>query len=574
MTRSSRRTWLSLLSVLLAFTMIAAACGGDDDSSGGDTGGDTGAETDAAGDTGGTNVTVPPSDKDPVMGGTLRYGLETDTDGLNPAENNFAVAANQMGIAVFDTLVAVAADGSAVPYLAESLTSNEDFTEWTITAREGITFHDGTPFNGDSIVAGVEALLAGALPSLAVKPLLDADVPVEKVDEMSALVRTLEPASWFPYALTGQLGMVPSPTWLAAAKENPDLNQEPVGTGPFVFESRVPDGSTKFVRNEDYWAGDVYLDAVEFFPVDDSARRTDQLLAGDLDEIHTTTANDIQRMRDDGNVVLVEEDLGEESFVMMNSTVAPFDDIRVRQALTLATPRERYIDVIGEGILSGADQMFHPTDEYYNPDVTQEADDPAGAAPLIAEYCAEDPVDADGQPVCVDGRPQIILTYQTSGTVQETIMALLQAGWTEGGFDVELDDVPQDSYIVQIAGGQWQVNTWRQFGAEDPGADEIWLRCSTISGFSLNWPRMCDEDRDALMEAEGAQEGEERAATWQEIVENVNQAYTYVFLTHTLWANAFQPEVQNLCGAVSPEGVELRCTRNGWHRVGQMWIDG
>jgi ABC-type transport system substrate-binding protein len=557
--------------------MIAAACGGDDDDdAAGETAGEGTGGTDTAGtsETGGVVNTVPPSDKEPVPGGTLRYGLETDTDGLNPAENNFAVAANQMGVAVFDPLVAVAADGSWVPYLAESLTPNEDFTEWTITAREGVTFHDGEPFNADAIVAGVEGLLAGALPSLAVRPTLDPDMPVEKIDEMSVLVRTNEPASWFPYALVGQLGMVPSPKWLAEAKENPDLNQQPVGTGPFVYESRVPDGSTKFVRNEDYWAGEVYLDAVEFFPVDDSARRADQLLAGDLDEMHTTTANDIVRMREDGSIEMTEENLGEESFVMINSSQPPFDDIRVREALTLTTPRDRYIEVIGEGILEGADQMFHPTDPFYNPDVTQAADDPAAAQPLLAEYCAENPVDADGNPLCIDGRVQITLTFQTAGEVQNTIMALLSAGWSEGGFDVELDDVPQDSYIVQIAGGDWQVNTWRQFGAPDPGADEIWMRCSTIGGFSLNWPRLCDEDRDALFEAEGSLEGDERIAVWQDVVENVNQAYTYVFLTHTLWANATGSNVENICGAVSPEGEPLQCSRNGWHRLDQIWLDG
>ena len=111
-------------------------------------------------------------------------------------------------------------------------------------------------------------------------------------------------------------------------------------------------------------------------------------------------------------------------------------------------------------------------------------------------------------------------------------------------------------------------------GVSYPGADEIWMRCSTIGGFSLNWPRLCDEERDALFAAEGAQEGDERIATWQQVVENVNQAYTYVFLTHTLWANATGSNVENICGAVSPEGEPLQCSRNGWHRLDQIWLDG
>ena len=103
---------------------------------------------------------------------------------------------------------------------------------------------------------------------------------------------------------------------------------------------------------------------------------------------------------------------------------------------------------------------------------------------------------------------------------------------------------------------------------------EITFRCSTIGALSLNLVRLCDPDRDALFEAEGAQEGDDRIDTWHRIVANVNQAYTHVFLTHTLWANSTGANVENVCGSVSPEGVELRCTTNGWHRLDQMWIDG
>ena len=66
-----------------------------------------------------------------------------------------------------------------------------------------------------------------------------------------------------------------SPTWLAAALADPTLNQQPVGTGPFVFDSRSPDSVTRFVRNESWWNGEVYLDAIEFSPVPDADTRAD-----------------------------------------------------------------------------------------------------------------------------------------------------------------------------------------------------------------------------------------------------------------------------------------------------------
>ena len=73
---------------------------------------------------------------------------------------------------------------------------------------------------------------------------------------------------------------------------------------------------------------------------------------------------------------------GEENFVMMNASVPPFDDVRVRQALTFATPLQNVRDLIGLGVARPADQMFIPESRYYNPDVEQAGDDPARAVEL------------------------------------------------------------------------------------------------------------------------------------------------------------------------------------------------
>jgi ABC-type transport system substrate-binding protein len=102
----------------------------------------------------------------------------------------------------------------------------------------------------------------------------------------------LDSSAYFPAYFTGQLGMMGSPAWLAAAAEDPTLNQRPVGTGPFKYESRSEDSVTTLVRNEEWWGGDVYLDAIEFSPVTDATTRLDLLLNGELDGLHTTNLPD------------------------------------------------------------------------------------------------------------------------------------------------------------------------------------------------------------------------------------------------------------------------------------------
>lgn len=582
-----------LLALLVAFAIVGAACGGGDDdaSDGGETqadgtgsedGGDDaatdgatddsgdGAAEDGAGDDGAVQSTPTPSSDEPVPGGTLRIGLEAETDGLNPGVNRFAVSALMMGNAVFDTLAATGEDGNPVPFLAESFETPDDGATWIMKLRPGITFHDGTPLDSAAIVRNFEAQTADLLIQLAVLPFLDPETPIEVIDDLTVQYNLAVPAARFASALTGQLGMVASPAWLDAALDDPALNQEPVGTGPFIFDSRTQDQVTRFVRNDNWWNGEVYLDAVEFYPITDPARRADQLLAGDLEGLHTSDAETTQLLIDEesNGIVNILDDTAEEDFAYVNTSVPPFDDIRVRQALTYSTALANYRDFIGVGLKRNADSFFPPESPYYNPDVVQEGDQPELAGPLIEEYCAEVPDQ------CTDGKVNVELQYSGPSVIQDRIADLLIEGWSPF-FNVTKDVKPQDDHITDAATGAYQIITWRQMGAPDPSNDHVWLLCSSIGGLSLNWPRLCDESRDALLYEERATSDEaRRAEIWKEVAAKIQADYAYIFFTRALWDNAFIEQVQNVCGVVSPEGVPLLCTENGRNRWGQVWLAG
>ena len=211
------------------------------------------------------------------------------------------------------------------------------------------------------------------------KPFYPETGAVDRIDDFTAQFNLLEPNAFFPGALTGQLGYVSSPTWIAAALDDPTLNQKPVGTGPFVFDSRSPDSVTRFVRNDSWWNGEVYLDAVEFVPVPDADTRAELMLEGDINALQTSDPGAILKLDEDPSVQQVKDETSEEGFAMMNSGAPPFDDIRARQALTFATPEENYLNLIGLGVLRPASQRYIPESKYYNPDVTMQMDDPAAA---------------------------------------------------------------------------------------------------------------------------------------------------------------------------------------------------
>ena len=553
----NRRGRLGRMIVVLAVgvMLLAASC-----SSGGN-----GKSGNAGGSTGGEGPTGPPK-----RGGTLRYGLEAETDGLNPTTNRFAVSAYMMGAAVFDPLARTNKDGEVKPYLAESITPNKDYTSWDIKLRPNIKFHDGTPLTSEAIKAGTEAVLADPLISIAAKPILAPSNQVEIVDGLTARVNLSGPITRFPLYLTSQLGLVASPTWLKAAKENPDLNQRPVGTGPFKFQSRTRDQSTKFVRNDDYWNGPVYLDGIEFVIQTDPARRADQLLAGALDVMHTSDPQTVAQLRGEKGINRFEQAKGEEGFVMINTQSPPFDDVRVRKALALATPKKNYLEIIGQGILTPADSMFTTDSKYYNDKVKQEADDPEGAKKLADEYCTEKAA------MCQGGKIKMQFKYTGPSAANQLEADTLTNGWKQV-FDIKSEQVLQDDYIFQVALGQYQVVTWRQFGADDPEGEFVWLDCRNVGkpgALGINWPRNCNPDTQAALEAQRKSTDEaEIVKEWKRIAQNIHDDYLYVFLDHTIWQIAAKSDVGDVVEGKFPGGGHTPLSNIGAHSVGQMWLN-
>ncbi len=515
-----------------------------------------------------TRITLPDDTAlEPVSGGTMRFGLIADVDGLNPTSSALTVTSGLiMANAVFDTLAAYGAEGDAVPYLAESFTPSDDFLSWDVQLRPGIQFHDGTALDAAAAQINFESQRASSLVGLAVRPFYPEAGATEVIDELTIRFNLLEPNRYWPQTMATQLGMMASPTWIEAALADPTLNQRPVGTGPFVFDTRSEDSITRFVRNDNWWKGTAYLDAIEFLPVPDSATRTDFLLSGDVDGLQSTEPASILQLRADPNVHLMLDDAGAETFIQINTSVAPFDDIRARQALAWATPRNDYLALIGLGTARAANGRFAPENPYADPSVVQVTDDPARATELAAEYCSEFPTN------CSDGR--INMDYQWPGpdVVNTRIADLMIEAWSVA-FNVTRDELLQDEHVQQTALGQYNTTLWQAFAAVDPVNDTVWLSCRTVGAISLNFPKYCDPALDAaLLAAANAQEPSERADLYQETERLLNESFARVYLSHALNADAFSKQVHGVCNRTSPEGVKLLCSTSSviWHD--SIWI--
>lgn len=575
-----------LLALLFAFTLFASACGGsdstedtspdastDDDGNDGDGGTDDGdntvPEADGTADESADGSDLVTDDPDAIQsGGTVRIGVEADPASLNPTNTAFAVGATLMGTAIFDTLVAFDENNQWVPNLSESWTPNEDFSSWEVKLRPGVMFSDGTPLDADAVIATVNAQLADALIGLVFRPVFDAEAPIEKVDDLTVRINTLGSNSALPNYFTTQLGMIASPTWLAAAEENPALDQAPVGAGPFVIESRVQDSVTRLARNDAWWQTDreVYLDAVEFYPNNQENTRADQLLAGDLEMNHATDADSILRLREADGISRIEDDQGEEFFLIFNTEAEPFDDLRVRQAATHAFPRAEYTEFIMRGTNAPAETLFAPGLDFHVDSIKQVTDQPDLAAPLIAEYCADVPA------ACTDGRVDIEYQYNGPSLTLDDIAGVIGSAW-EPFFNITTQVVPQDDFILEVALGQFDVSTYRYHGFLDPEVERAFLTCSTVGGVSINWARYCSPERDELFDAQRETTDQaERIELWRQIQEDIEASRQYLFISHTNWIVAADERVNGVCDAENPEGVKLRCSLNGAWYLPQIWL--
>ncbi len=218
---------VKLLALLVVPALLAAACGGDDDDGGGGGGGQ-------AEPTGGASTTTPEDEGEPQTGGTIVYGLEADTSNpWTPQRSTCAISCYEVFNSVYDPLVLPDEDGNPQPNLLESFEPNEDFTEWTLTPREGITFHDGTPFDAEAIRYNIQDQLDSALTQAALKSIesvaLNADGTAAVVHH-ERVVERLPDLPRQPARLHGLAHVA------QANKAGTVPETEPVGTGPFVFE--------------------------------------------------------------------------------------------------------------------------------------------------------------------------------------------------------------------------------------------------------------------------------------------------------------------------------------------------
>lgn len=502
------------------------------------------------------------SNATPKMGGNLIVATEAEDNGFNPTVASWDVTGLMYGAAIFDTLTATDINGKIQPNLAQSVTPNADATQFTITLRPGIKFHDGSALDANavanSLVANVKSPQNG--------PALFNVSDIKPSGNMTVTVTCKESWPAFPYYLSGAIGTVMSPSMLAEPNAG---NLKPIGTGPFVFKEWVPNDHLTVVRNPSYWRqGRPYLDQVTFRPIPDHQSRLNALLAGDIDIMHTDDPEDAQTVPKNKNFVSITDvdnnaTEREVHFYMVNTAKPPFDDLRVRQALAYATDQNRVhsvIDVVNPVVKS----PFSSKSPYYV-DVDYPTYDPAKAKQLIAAY------EHDKGPL----RNFTLSTVTDAKDLART--TLVQAMWKEAGINCQVQQVEQSQYIVQALLGNYDVREWRQFAAADPDENYVWwssLTAAPIGQLALNFARNKDPQIQAALEKGRTSLNQaDRVAAYQEISRRFAADIPYVWLDQAVWLVSAKPTVMNFNNPTLPDGSPALRMAAGFINVGQIWLN-
>lgn len=299
-------------------------------------------------------TTPPTASGGPRYGGTVVVGIQQEPGHLNPF---LAQAAGDREILfnVFEGLYKSDASGTMQPALAESYSMTTDAMSYTFVLRGGVRFHNGKELTAEDVVYSFEQAMADD----SIVTGLEGIASVTATDSRTIVVRLTAP----------DVELLPFMGCPIVPAGSEDLDTNPIGTGPFRFESYEIGQQVVLTRNPDYWvSGRPYLDRVEFRISADTDAAFLELKAGSIDifpylsfERAGEIADRYEAREDIKNMV---------QLLALNNSRAPYDDIRVRKAMNLAIDRQGLLDLTNEGYGTKLSSAMSPAmGVYHNPDL-------------------------------------------------------------------------------------------------------------------------------------------------------------------------------------------------------------
>ena len=505
----NKKNWLFVIILLLAMALGACAGGGSDDS------------------TTGTDDTNKPdaTNEESTEGGDLVLAVHTDATTLDPVGSNDVPSSNVQHN-IFETLVKRDADNTVVPSLAESWEAIDDKT-YEFKLRQDVKFHDGEAFNADVVKANLDRIRDPKVASAKYNTFAMIS-SVEVIDEYTVRIITEYPFSPILAHLSHSGGGMVSPKSIeedyAAVENGQDagtiISQQPVGTGYFKFESWTPGSEIKLVRNDEYWGQKAHVESATFKVVPESATRNADLERGFVHIVDPVQPNEVASLNSGDFASVIQTPSTALTHIGFNVEKAPFDDVRVRKAISMLVNKQEIIDGIYDGFAIPAEGPLAPKVFGYADDVTGIEYDIEGAKKLLKEAGHE------------NGFKMSIWTNDNPQRVNTAVY--LQDVLKELNIEVDIQQMELGAYLERLRAGEHDMYMLSWGNSLADGDNGLYsLFHSSGKGVPPNAIRYGTPTVDDLLER-GRHESdpEERKVIYKQLQEVLIEEAPMIYLNH------------------------------------------
>jgi peptide/nickel transport system substrate-binding protein len=482
-----------------------------------------------------------------VQAQDLRIGLQDDADVLDPDQ-----ARTFVGRIVFeslcDKLVDITPDLEIIPQLATGWEFSEDGLSLTMTLRDDVVFHDGTPFNAEAAVYNLDR--SRNLPESRRASEVSSIAGVEVVDDTTILITLSAPDATLLAQLSDRAGMMISPT--AAEAMGLEFGLTPVCSGPYSFVERIQQDRIVLERFAGHWDAENYhFDTVTFLPIPDTTVRLANLRAGDLDMLERLAATDLGSATADAALQTAQAtSLGYQAITINvgngERAEGPLgQDARVRQALSLSIDRAVIAQVVFEGAVAPGNQPWPPTSPWYNADFPIAERDVEAARALLAEAGYPDGVD--------------ITVQVANNPVQQQVMQVVQAMAGEAGIRISLEAKEFATLLSDQTAGAYEASQVGWSGRVDPDGN---LHQFVTTGGGINDSGYSNAEVDTFLNgARVSNDVDARRAAYNGASAILMEDLPIVYLYHPVWIWAMETGIDGFVpypdGMIRLAGVTL-----------------
>lgn len=376
---------------------------------------------------------------------TLVIGEMWAIDNVDPATDGTLLKEKAL---VVETLVECKPNFELIPGLAESWKKIDD-KNWEIKIREGVKFHDGTQLTAQAVKWSLERAIKINPKVLTYTKISN----IKPVDDKTLLITTSEPNGDFPASLHFSNTSIISPN----SVDKSGKLIKPVGTGPFMFENwDRATGELTLVKYQAYWAGAPKTDKVLIKPLPDPNTRALALEKGEIDFTCDPPYNELERLSSVEGIKLERHQTARNYVLELNLKKEPFNDLKVRKAVSHAIDKEAIVEHVLFGCGAPAKGPFMPGMAWTNEELKGYPYDREKAGALMAEAGWKD-TDGDGI-IDKNGKPfkVILMTYSQRPGLPPMAQAI-QDQLKSMGIDMKVEIMEWGAITQKVETGNWDM---------------------------------------------------------------------------------------------------------------------